>query len=172
MKSESDGQTFKKMAGQLVLPEHMQVFDDPALKRYANTDLNGFYTYDDQGEKAHRVEVVVDGRLNDFLMTGTPIDNHPSSNGHARGESGFDPVSRQSNLLIETKDSKSSQELRDLLLEEVKKQGKEYGYFFQEVTGGLILTGKNGINSFNVTPIEVYRMYADGHPDQLVRGLT
>lgn len=171
MKSESDGQTFKKMVGQYVLPADMQVFDDPTLRSYAGTDLNGYYKYDDQGVKAQRVNVVVDGKLNDFLMTRTPIDNHPVSNGHARAEAGFDPVSRQSNLLIETKDHKSPEELRALLLEEVKKQGKEYGYFFKEVTGGLTFTGKGGTNSFNVTPLEVYRVYLDGRPDQLVRGV-
>lgn len=171
MKSDGDGQTFKKMVGQFVLPEAMQVYDDPTLKRYADTDLNGYYKYDDQGVKAERVDVVVDGRLNDFLMTRTPIDNHPSSNGHARAQAGFDPVSRQSNLVIETKDHKTNEELRALLLEEVKKQGKEYGYFFKEVTGGLTLTGKSGTNSFNVNPLEVYRVYADGRPDELVRGV-
>lgn len=171
MKSDGDGQTFKKMVGQFVLPEAMQVFDDPTLKRYADMDLNGYYKYDDQGVKAERVDVVIDGRLNDFLMTRTPIDNHPKSNGHARAEAGFDPVSRQSNLVIETKDHKTNEELRALLLEEVKKQGKAYGYFFKEVTGGLTFTGKGGTNSFNVTPLEVYRIYADGRPDELVRGV-
>ena len=171
MKSDGDGQTFKKMVGQYVLPPGMQVYDDPTLRRYAGTDLNGFYKYDDQGVKAQRVNVVVDGKLNDFLMTRTPIDNHPQSNGHARAEGGFDPVSRQSNLLVETKDHKSPEELRALLLEEVKKQGKEYGYFFKEVTGGLTFTAKGGTNSFNVTPLEVYRIYPDGRPDELVRGV-
>lgn len=171
MKSDSDGQTFKKMVGQSVLPADMQVFDDPTLQSYAGSDLNGFYKYDDQGVKAQRVNVVEDGKLKDFLMTRTPIDNHPVSNGHARAEAGFDPVSRQSNLVIETKDHKSWEELRALLLEEIKKQGKEYGYFFKEVTGGLTYTGKGSTNSFNVTPLEVYRIYPDGRPDELVRGV-
>ncbi|MEG0794893.1 MAG: metallopeptidase TldD-related protein [Odoribacter sp.] len=171
MKSDGDGQTFKKMVGEFVLPADMQVFDDPTIQEYAGMDLNGSYKYDDQGVKAERVNVVVDGKLNDFLMTRTPIDNHPKSNGHARGESGFDPVSRQSNLVIETKDHKTIEQLRTLLLDEVKKQGREYGYFFKEVTGGLTFTGKGGTNSFNVTPLEVYRIYADGRPDQLVRGV-
>lgn len=171
LKSDGDGQTFKKMVGQFVLPEAMQVYDDPTLKRYVGTDLNGYYKYDDQGVKAERVDVVVDGRLKDFLMTRTPIDNYPKSNGHARAEAGFDPVSRQSNLVIETKDHRTDEELRILLIEEVKKQRKEYGYFFKEVTGGLTFTGKGGTNSFNVTPLEVYRIYADGRPDELVRGV-
>lgn len=171
MKSENDGQTFKKMIGQLVLPADMHVYDDPTLRKYAGEDLNGFYKYDDQGVKAERVDVVVNGKLNDFLMTRTPIDGHPRTNGHARASDGFDPVSRQSNLVIETSNPKTPEELRQLLIEEVKKQGKEYGYFFKEVTSGFTFTGKGGTNSFNVTPLEVYKVFADGRPDQLVRGV-
>lgn len=171
MKSENDGQTFKKMIGQLVLPADMHVYDDPTLREYAGEDLNGFYKYDDQGVKAERVDVVVNGKLNDFLMTRTPIDGHPRTNGHARASDGFDPVSRQSNLIVETSNPKTPEELRQLLIEEVKKQGKEYGYFFKEVTSGFTFTGKGGTNSFNVTPLEVYKVFADGRPDQLVRGV-
>lgn len=171
MKSENDGQTFKKMVGQLVLPADMHVYDDPTLRKYAGEDLNGFYKYDDQGVKAERVDVVVNGKLNDFLMTRTPIDGHPRTNGHARASDGFDPVSRQSNLVIETSNPKTPEELRQLLIEEVKKQGKEYGYFFKEVTSGFTFTGKGATNSFNVTPLEVYKVFADGRPDQLVRGV-
>ena len=171
MKSENDGQTFKKMVGQLVLPADMHVYDDPTLRKYAGEDLNGFYKYDDQGVKAERVDVVVNGKLNDFLMTRTPIDGHPRTNGHARASDGFDPVSRQSNLVIETSNAKTPEELRQLLIEEVKKQGKEYGYFFKEVTSGFTFTGKGATNSFNVTPLEVYKVFADGRPDQLVRGV-
>ena len=171
MKSENDGQTFKKMVGQLVLPADMHVYDDPTLRKYAGEDLNGFYKYADQGVKAERVDVVVNGKLNDFLMTRTPIDGHPRTNGHARASDGFDPVSRQSNLVIETSNPKTPEELRQLLIEEVKKQGKEYGYFFKEVTSGFTFTGKGATNSFNVTPLEVYKVFADGRPDQLVRGV-
>lgn len=171
MKSEGDGQTFKKMVGQYVLPPDMQVFDDPTLDKYVDQDLNGFYKYDDQGVKAERVNIVVDGKLNEFLMTRTPIDGHPRSNGHARGEAGFDPVSRQSNLIIETKNPKTEAELRQLLIDEAKKQGKDHGYYFTEVTSGFTFTGRGGTNAFNVTPLEVYKVYVDGRPDELVRGV-
>lgn len=172
MKSENDGQTFKKMIGQTVLPNDLLVYDDPTLQRYAGKYLNGFYKYDDQGVKARRVNIVVDGILNDFLMTRTPIEGHLSSNGHARAEGGADPVSRQSNLIIESKEPKTNQEMRELLREEIRKQGKEFGYFFAEVTSGFTFTGRENASAFNVTPLEVYKVYADGRPDQLVRGVN
>ncbi len=171
MKSESDGQTFKEMVGMYVLPSALQVYDDPTLKKYAGEDLNGYYKYDDQGVKGERVDVVVDGKLHEFLMTRTPIDGHPRSNGHARATDGYDPVSRQSNLIIETKAPKTNAELRRMLIEEAKKQRKEYAYFFEEVTSGFTFTGKGGTNSFNVTPLVVYKVFVDGRPDQLVRGV-
>lgn len=171
MKSEGDGQTFKKMVGEYVLPADLQVFDDPAMQQYGGKDLNGFYKFDDQGVRAERVEVVVDGKLNDFLMTRTPLDGHARSNGHARASENYDPVSRQSNLVIETKNPKTQRQLRELLIDEVKKQGKEFGYYFAEVTGGMTYTGKGQTNSFNVTPLVVYKVFPDGRPDQLVRGV-
>lgn len=171
MKSDKDAQTFKKMIGEYVLPAHLQVFSDPTLANYAGQDMNGYYKYDDQGVKAERVDVVIDGKLNDFLMTRTPLDAHPRSNGHARADIGYDPVSRQSNLVVESSDPKTEEELRQLLVAEIKKQGKDRGYFFKSVTGGFTMTNRRGANAFNVTPLEVYEVYADGRPDKLVRGV-
>jgi len=171
MKSDQDGQTFKAMVGQSVLPSSLNVFDDPTLKEYRGVKLNGHYIFDEQGVRGERVDVVRDGVLRNFLMTRTPIDGFPSSNGHARAEMVYDPTSRQSNLLIETTDYKTESELRMLLKEEAKKQGKEYGYYFKKVTGGLTQTSSMAVNSFNVTPLEVYKVFVDGRKDELVRGV-
>lgn len=166
------GETFKKKVGELVLPAEFQVYCDPTLRNYAGEALNGFYLYDDQGVKARRVDVVKDGILREFLMSRVPLDGFPSSNGHGRTSGGGDPVSRQSNLVVETTAPKTEAELRSMLIEEAKRQGKEYGYYFKEVTSGFTLTGEGGsLNSFNVTPLEVYRVYVDGRPDELVRGV-
>ena len=166
------GETFKKKVGELVLPADFQVYCDPTLRSYAGEELNGFYLYDDQGVKARRVDVVKDGILREFLMSRVPLDGFPHSNGHGRTAGGGDPVSRQSNLVVETTAPHTEAELRSMLIEEAKKQGKEYGYYFKEVTSGFTLTGEGGsLNSFNVTPLEVYRVFVDGRPDQLVRGV-
>lgn len=171
MKSDTDGQTFKKMVGEQILPEYLTVYCDPSIRKYNGEDLNGSYNYDDQGVKGRRVDIVKDGILNEFLMSRTAIDGFPSSNGHGRAQLGYDPTTRQSNLIVESSDLKSDAELRQLLLDEVKRQGKDYGYFFKEVSAGLALTGAGQINSFNVTPLEVYRIYLDGREDELVRGV-
>ena len=169
---KTGGQTFKKMVGERVLPADFAVYCDPTLTRYAGTDLNGHYVYDDEGVKARRVDNVVGGVLKEFLMSRVPLDGFPASNGHGRATGGGDPVSRQSNLVIETSHPYTEAELRAMLVEEAKRQGKAYGYYIRTVTSGFTYTGEGGsLNSFNVMPLEVYRVYVDGRPDELVRGV-
>lgn len=166
------GETFKKMVGKEVLPKEFQVSCDPTLRHYAGTDLNGYYKYDNEGVKARRVNNVVNGVLKNFLMSRVPLDGFPKSNGHSRTSDDKDPVSRQSNLIVETTKPYTEAQMRQMLRAEAKKQGKEYGYYFKTVTSGYTLTGEGGsLNSFNVTPLEVYRIFTDGRPDQLVRGV-
>lgn len=167
------GETFKNMIGKSVLPNSFQVFCDPTLRQYYGQDMNGYYLYDSEGVKARRVANVTDGILRSFLMSRVPLDGFPESNGHGRASVGNDPVSRQSNLVVETKTPYSDAQLRQMLRREAKKQGKEYGYYFRTVTSGYTMTGEGGsINSFNVTPVEVYRVFVDGRPDELVRGVS
>lgn len=169
---KSGGQTFRKMIGERVLPTDFQVYNDPTLSHYGAQPLNGGYVYDDEGTRARRVNNVVDGVLKEFLMSRVPLDSFPESNGHGRTAGGGTPVSRQSNLVVETRKPYSEAKLRQLLRDEARRQGKEYGYLFESVNGGYTQTGEgNSINSFNVTPLEVYRVYVDGRPDELVRGV-
>jgi hypothetical protein len=79
-------------------------------------------------------------------------------------------VSRQSNLLVESSHAVPESRLRELLIEEIKRQQKPYGLYFTEVTGGFTTTGRAGMQAFKVLPIVVYRVYSDGRPDELVRG--
>lgn len=169
---KTGGETFKKKVGERILPEAFSVYCDPTLSQYGKTILNGHYLYDDEGVKARRVDNVVNGVLRNFLMSRVPLDGFPTSNGHGRTRDGNDPVSRQSNLIVETNKPYSEAQLRKMLVEEAKRQGKEYGYYFRTVTSGFTFTGEgNSLNSFNVSPVEVYRVYTDGRPDQLVRGV-
>ena len=170
-KSEMDGQTFKKKIGDIVLNQDLSVIFDPCLRNYEGQDLIGYYKYDDQGIKGQKVTLVEDGKLKGFLMSRCPIEGFDKSNGHGRAQAGKEPVTRQSNLIVKTSNSLSNEELREKFITEIKTQGKEYGYYFADVRGGFTMTGRFIPNAFNVTPTEVYRIYADGKPDQLVRGV-
>jgi TldD protein len=170
-KDESDQQTFTKMVGSKVLPDFLSVVFDPTRKTMAGTDLNGWYAYDDEGVKARPVKVVENGTLKTFLMSRSPIKGFSQSNGHGRKQPGLEPVSRQSNLVVESSKQVPAAQLRQMLIAEIKRQGKPYGFYFEHVTGGYTTTGRAGFQSFKVIPLVVYRVYPDGRPDELVRGV-
>jgi TldD protein len=169
-KSETEGQTFRKMVGQPILPDFLSVAFDPTLRRYGGTDLVGSYTYDDEGVRARRVNAVEDGILKNFLMSRAPIDGYPNSNGHGRAQPGFIPVARQSNLLVLNSKAMPRSQLKSLLLEQIKKQDKPFGLLFDEIEGGFTITGRTIPNAFNVLPVMVYRIYPNGR-EELVRGV-
>jgi predicted Zn-dependent protease len=169
-KDETEGQTFTKMVGQAILPEFLSVKMDPTLRRQAGVDLFGWYDFDDEGVEGRKVSVVKNGVLENFLLSRSPIQGFPASNGHGRKQPGAEVVSRQSNLVVESAKSFSPAELRQKLLEEVKKQNKPYGLYFEEVSSGFTITSRRGVQAFSVFPVMVYRVYPDGRPDELVRG--
>jgi hypothetical protein len=79
-------------------------------------------------------------------------------------------VSRQSNLIVESSNAVAETRLRQMLIDEIKKQNKPYSLYFRDVTGGFTTTQRAGLQTFKVIPVIVYRVYADGRPDELVRG--
>jgi predicted Zn-dependent protease len=170
-KSESEGQTFTKQLNRPILPDFISVVDDPTTQRINGVDLNGHYRFDDDGVAAQKVTVVDKGILKNFLMSRAPISGFETSNGHGRKAPGYRTVGRQGNLIIQATNTVSDTTLRSMLLEEAKKQGKTFGLLFKDISGGFTLTGRSSPQSFQVTPIMVYRIYVDGRPDELVRGV-
>lgn len=170
-KDVSEGQTFTKMLGQRVLPDFISVDFDPTLRQYKGTDLIGYYDYDDEGVKARPVKVVDNGVLKTFLLSRSPVGQFHESNGHGRRQAGYEVVARQSNLIVESSKQVSDQDLRAQLVAEIKKQNKPYGLYFEEVSSGYTTTGRQGLQAFTVVPLVVYRVYADGRPDELIRGV-
>jgi TldD protein len=169
-KDESEGQTFTQSVGQPVLPDFLSVIFDPTKKKIGNVDLNGWYSFDDEGIAARPVTVVENGVLKAFLMSRSPIAGFDHSNGHGRRQPGYEVVSRQSNLIVESSHTVPEAGLRALLRDEIQRQNKPYGLYFQDVTSGVTNTSRQGVQAFKVVPIIVYRVYADGRPDELIRG--
>ncbi len=170
-RGREEGQTFTKKVNEKILPDFLSVTDDPTLHSLGATELSGFYRYDDEGTPASRVEVVKDGILKNFLMGRLPVKNFSSSNGHGRAQSGLMPVGRQGNLIVTSSKTIPDVQLRSRFIEEIKKQGKPYGLFFEDIQGGFTLTSRDLPQSFQVLPVMVWRVYADGRPDELVRGV-
>lgn len=170
-KDQADGQTFQGKVQEQVLPATMSITFDPTRSHFQEQALNGYYKFDDEGIEGRKVKVVDKGVLKTFLMSRTPIKGFEKSNGHARTDGGAAPVSRQSNLIIESEKVVEMVDLRKMLISECKKQKKKYGYLFMDVMGGFTTTDRFMPNAFNIFPTEVYRVYTDGRPDELVRGV-
>lgn len=171
-KDEDEGRTFAKKVSQKIMPDFISVYDDPTLSKTGERPLVGHYKYDNEGVPAQRVTVVENGILRNFLMGRSPVVNFNKSNGHSRCEPGSKPVARQGNLIIQSNKSVPYEELKKLLVAEAQRQGKPYGLIFDEIAGGFALTQAFMPQSFQLLPLRVTRVWADGKPDEILRGVN
>src|SRR6202041_330194 len=138
-RDENEGQTFTKKVNQLILPAFLSVTDDPTLKELNGTKLAGYYDYDDEGVPAQKVLAVENGVLKNFLMSRMPIKGFDHSNGHGRNQPGLMPTGRQGNLIVTSSQTVLEKQLRQKFIAEIKKQGKPYGFYFDDIQGGYTL---------------------------------
>ncbi|MBU3742355.1 MAG: hypothetical protein FGM24_08740 [Candidatus Kapabacteria bacterium] len=170
-KDANSSQTFKPFLNKRILPDFIDVVFDPTISTLAGEDIVGFYRFDDEGIPGKAVNAVEKGVFKGFLMSRSPIDSFPISNGHGRRQAGYRPVSRQSNLIVRAARTVPYDSLRALLRSQCRAQGKEFGLLFDDIQGGFTFTGRTVPNAFNVQPLVVYKIFADGRPDELVRGV-
>ncbi len=173
-KELNEGQTFARKVNESIMPSFISVISDPTMKKVGPTELLGFYPFDDEGVKAQRVVLVDKGVLKNFLMSRSPLIGFPHSNGHGRRQIGLEPVSRQSNLIVENTDPArrvTNAQLKALLVEQIKKQNKPFGLLIDDIAGGFTFTGRGLPQAFQVLPLVVYKVFPDGRPDELVRGV-
>jgi TldD protein len=170
-KDINEGQTFARKVGEQILPNFLSIYDDPTAKSTGKEVLLGYYPFDDEGIPAERVTLVDKGVLRNFEMSRQPLTGFPHSNGHGRRQIGAQPVSRQGNLIVQSSRTVTNAELRTKLIEEIKRQGKPFGLLIDDIAGGFTFTGRGQPQAFQVQPLVVYKVFADGRPDQLVRGV-
>lgn len=170
-KDINEGQTFTSKIGEKILPDFLSIKDDPTEAQFSGQMLLGYYKYDDEGVPGQNVELVDHGVLKTFLMSRSPLVNIPHSNGHGRRQLGFVPVARQGNLIVSSTRTVTNAQLRQKLIELVKEQNKPFGLLIDDIAGGFTFTGRGQPQAFQVLPLVVYKVYPDGRPDQLVRGV-
>ena len=170
-KDITEGQTFTRKVGEQILPNFISIYDDPTQARLGKEVLLGYYRYDDEGVPAQHVPLVDHGVLKNFLMARSPLVGFAHSNGHGRRQLGFAPVARQGNLVVESSRKVSNAELRRMLIEQIRKQGKPFGLLIDDIAGGFTFTGRGMPQAFQVLPLVVYKVFPDGRPDELVRGV-
>ncbi len=171
-KDINEGQTFADKVGELLLPNFISIVDDPTEAKLGSTVLLGNYPFDDEGVASQKVTLVDHGVLRNFEMSRQPLNGFPASNGHGRRQVGLPPESRQGNLIVESSYKVSNTRLRQMFIDEIKRQGKPYGLYFDDISGGFTFTGRSQPQAFHVEPLVVYKVYADGRPDELVRGVS
>ena len=170
-KDAAEGQTFAKKVGEPILPSFLSIVDDTTRKKLGSEDLLGYYQFDDEGVPAQSVTLVDHGILKNFEMSRSPLVGFPASNGHGRRQLGATPVSRQGNLIVESSKTVTNAQLRAKLIELIKTQGKPFGLLIDDIAGGFTFTGRGQPQAFQVLPLVVYKVFPDGRPDELVRGV-
>ncbi len=170
-RKEGEGHTFKSKVGMGIIPEFLNVIDDPTVTEVNGTELYGHYVYDDEGIASEPVTLVDHGVLKGFLMCRTPIKDQSQSNGHGRADIWSTPVSRQGSLFIKAENPLTYEALRKRLLEECRRAGKEYGLIFEEMVSGETNTSSYGVQTLRVRPRVVRKVFVDDGREELVRGV-
>ena len=171
-KDITEGQTFTNKVGEKIMSDFISIKDDPTEAKLNGQMLLGNYLFDDEGVPAQDVSLVDHGVLKTFLMSRSPLIDIPESNGHGRRQLGYVPVARQGNLIVSSSKTMSDAQLRRRLIELVKEQGKPYGLLIDDISGGFTFTGRGQPQAFQVEPLVVFRVYPDGRPDEMVRGVN
>jgi TldD protein len=143
-----------------VLPEFLDVVDDPGLKSYNGKGLVGAYDVDDEGVPAQAVKLVTAGRLEGYLIGREPVKDFPESNGHGRAAVAGGPRPAIGVLQVTAKDGLTDDELNRKLVDFGHDRGLKSVYFVQTLGGEL-------------TPRLLYRVGTDGSQAgkrELVRG--
>ncbi|MBJ93476.1 MAG: hypothetical protein CMP23_03275 [Rickettsiales bacterium] len=171
LKQVDSGQTFLNKVGDSILPAFISVHDDPTLKSAEGIDLRGSYAYDNQGVRSSRVALVENGVLKGFLESRSPSTEGRTSNAHGRRQPLRAVVARQGNLLVTAHQSVSEKQLREQLRQRARQAGLEYGLYIDDISGGFTFTGTYMPNAYQINVLLAHRVYVDGRPDELVRGI-
>jgi predicted Zn-dependent protease len=139
-----------------VLPDFMDVTDEPDLKSYNGIGLIGSYSVDDEAVPAQTVPLVTNGRLENYLIGREPVRDFPRSNGHGRVGITGPPAPSIGVLKISAINGLSEADLHSKLLAAAKDAGLKNVYEVETLGPGM-------------TPRLLYRIGPDG-VRQLVRG--
>jgi hypothetical protein len=139
-----------------VLPDFLDVVDDPGLKTYGGKDLVGAYSVDDEGVPAQSVKLVTAGKLDNYLIGREPVRDFPQSNGHGRAGVTGAPRPSIGVLQISAKDGLTDEALNHQLLDLANDRGLKSVYFVETLGGEM-------------APRLLYRVGLDGKRE-LVRG--
>lgn len=159
-----------------VLPAFIDVYDDPTINELDDMKLVGGYEVDDAGNPPVRTQLVDKGKLVSLLIGTAPTKKIKEPNGHARGSVGTDVSARPGNLIIESTDEVSFEELKASMLEFCQDIDLEYGLVIRRLTDPNAPSTRmqayfgGGQPPALTAPLEAYKVFPDGH-EEPVRNL-
>ncbi len=166
--------------GSKVLPEWVNVIDDPTRTEFHGQTLLGAYQADEEGVAPGRLSIVEKGVLKAFYLTRTPVRDFHESNGHGRLHGGFGMMAPAiGNLIFQATETVTADQMKAKLLEMAKANGLKYGIVIRrldfpttlgpsELEEILKQIGSTGASRTITPPILAYRVYLDGH-EELIR---
>lgn len=140
-----------------VLPNFINVFDDPTISTISGQPLFGNYTLDDEGVKAQRVSLIEKGKLVSYLIGRQPIRDFPASNGHGRAAATAAPAPHPGNLVLQSTDPQPDAGLKTKLIDLCRKRELPYGLYVETMGPQL-------------QPRLLYRIWTQDAHEELVRG--
>jgi TldD protein len=140
-----------------VLPDFINVFDDPTISTISGQSLFGNYTLDDEGVKAQRVSLIEKGQLVSYLIGRQPIRDFPASNGHGRAAATAAPLPRPGNLVLQSTDPQPDAGLKAKLIDLCRKRDLPYGLYVETMGPSL-------------EPRLLHRIWTKDAHEELVRG--
>jgi len=151
--------TYKSSYKSRVLPEFMNVTDDPLLTMFDGKGLVGSYDVDDEGVPAQAVQVVSKGILTNYLIGREPVKDFPVSNGHGRAPLAQAAHSRSGVMVFKSSEAVPRKDLDAKLLTMARDQGVDFVYAVDTLGPEL-------------SPRLLYRVSAKDGSRSLVRGAT
>jgi len=162
------GGSLADRVGARVMPDGIDLTDDPTAARFAGAELLGSHPVDNEAAPSREVKIVENGRLVSLLATRTPTPQTKASTGSARGN-GAAP----SNLFLTARDKETQAQLRKELLRVAQQRGYNYGIVVRHVAAGGLSALMRMAYSAGRAEITggsaVYKVFADGS-EEMVRG--
>lgn len=169
--SPGEGQTFRDTVGDRVLPEFLSMYDDARLKHFAGKSLVGHYAFDDEGVEAQRAELIKHGVLQGFLTSRAGIDKKHHSNGHGRSRFNQRAISRMAVTVLESHQGLGQAEMREQLIQEIRRQKVPYGIRIIRADGGETATEGYNFQAFLGDINLATRIFPDGR-EEYIRGVN
>jgi TldD protein len=176
------GSEYEGRLGSRILPDWMDIVEDPSQTEWHGQTLLGHYLYDAEGVAPRTLTLVDKGVLKNFLLTRTPVfKGFQASNGHARLSGNFGAWAPGSgNMIVTASETKPAADMKKALIDLCQQRDKPYGILIRKLDfpsmasidefRRVIAPGaRSGGHPFAL-PVLVYKIYPDGK-EELVRSV-